>query len=315
MSINNRNGRALEFAYLNAFNSQLSPQTTVAIDENSSFNAAKASWNEIPNDLKETFRLSAIAGVRAILESEPLIIEDSGNILEIKIQPDGAGKDGDVRDILLIRKGWEIGVSVKNNNFAVKHSRLSNKLDFGKKWFGIECSNQYWDDIRPVFAYLSQCKKDGLDWNDLTSKENDVYIPLLTAFLAEINRSYAIHGEFLAKNMVEYLIGNYDFYKAIGMNTKRVTRIQPYNLRGKLNQSSKRQKPKWLIPITAFPKRIIGADFKPNSSTTVEVFMDNGWQFSFRIHNASTKVETSLKFDIQIIGMPMTFICIDYRWD
>lgn len=38
------------------------------------------------------------------------------------------------------------------------------------------------------------------------------------------------------------------------------------------------------------------------------------WQFSFRIHNASTKVETSLKFDIQIIGMPTTIVSIDCRW-
>ncbi|WP_425592252.1 HaeIII family restriction endonuclease [Eggerthia catenaformis] len=32
------------------------------------------------------------------------------------------------------------------------------------------------------------------------------------------------------------------------------------------------------------------------------------------MHNASTKVESSLKFDIQIIGMPTTIISIDCRW-
>ena len=31
---------------------------------------------------------------------------------------------------------------------------------------------------------------------------------------------------------------------------------------------------------------------------------DNGWQFSFRIHNAEDYVKTSLKFDVQIVGMP-----------
>lgn len=41
------------------------------------------------------------------------------------------------------------------------------------------------------------------------------------------------------------------------------------------------------------------------------MYLDNGWQFSFRIHNASTKVETSLKFDIQIIGMPASIITIN----
>jgi len=29
-----------------------------------------------------------------------------------------------------------------------------------------------------------------------------------------------------------------------------------------------------------------------------------GWQLSFRIHNASTLVEPSLKFDINIVGLP-----------
>lgn len=33
------------------------------------------------------------------------------------------------------------------------------------------------------------------------------------------------------------------------------------------------------------------------STNAVEMFLDNGWQLSFRIHNASTKVEPSLKFN------------------
>jgi hypothetical protein len=43
--------------------------------------------------------------------------------------------------------------------------------------------------------------------------------------------------------------------------------------------------------------------------------MDGGWQFNFRIHNASTYVEPSLKFDIQIIGMPTTIISINCSWN
>lgn len=54
-------------------------------------------------------------------------------------------------------------------------------------------------------------------------------------------------------------------------------------------------------------------DFKPKSKTTVIMSFDNGWQFSFRIHNAKDTVEPSLKFDVQIVGMPpavnITFNC------
>ena len=316
MSISNRNGRALEFAYLIVFEDQIKPKRNIIIEENSSFKAAKLAWESIPTDMQNTFLLSAKAGIMAIFDAEPLILEDGNDVLDIKIQADEAGKKGDVRDILIIRRGihWEIGVSVKNNHFAVKHSRLSRTLDFGEKWFGINCSQQYWKEIKPIFQYLAECKKKKMTWNELPSKETDVYIPLLSAFLNEVKHNYAIHGDVLVKNMVEYLIGKYDFYKTVGQNSKKLTQIQPFNFRGMLNKSSEKQKPKLIIPMSTLPKRIIAADFKPDSNNTVEIFMDEGWQFSFRIHNASTKVETSLKFDIQIVGMPSTIICIDYMW-
>jgi hypothetical protein len=47
----------------------------------------------------------------------------------------------------------------------------------------------------------------------------------------------------------------------------------------------------------------------------VELYLDSGWQFSLRIHNAATYVEASLKFDVQIVGMPTTIICIDRKWE
>ena len=42
--------------------------------------------------------------------------------------------------------------------------------------------------------------------------------------------------------------------------------------------------------------------------------MDGGWQFSFRIHNASTIVEPSLKFDIQFVGEPTSVSVIRCKW-
>lgn len=55
-------------------------------------------------------------------------------------------------------------------------------------------------------------------------------------------------------------------------------------------------------------------EFKPDSNNTLELYLDRGWQFTFRIHNASSKVESSLKFDIQIIGMPTSIVSIDCKW-
>lgn len=115
--------------------------------------------------------------------------------------------------------------------------------------------------------------------------------------------------------MVEYLLGEFDFYKVISIDNRNVTQIQTYNLRGSLNQPSSKARPRIAVPVSRLPTRIVSLDFKPNSNNTVELYMDGGWQFSFRIHNASTYVETSLKFDIQIIGMPTTIISIDCRWN
>ena len=47
----------------------------------------------------------------------------------------------------------------------------------------------------------------------------------------------------------------------------------------------------------------------------MNIYLDEGWQFSFRIHNASTYVENSLKFDIQIVWMPTSIISIESKWN
>ena len=114
--------------------------------------------------------------------------------------------------------------------------------------------------------------------------------------------------------MVEYLLGEFDFYKVIGIDSKRITQIESYNLRGTLNKQGNKKKRSIELSISTLSARIVSLEYKPYSKNTLEIYLDGGWQFSFIIHNASTKVETSLKFDIQIIGMPTTIISIDCRW-
>lgn len=314
---NNSNdfGRGYEYACINMLKSEISNHRPCQIIENSSYHAAKNAWDNIDQMQKEVYLISAMAMIDTLFEFEPLIIENDDDLLELLIQPDTRGEEGDVRDILLIRCGidWEIGLSVKHNHFAVKHSRLAKNLDFGKKWFGIECSNEYWNEIRPIFDYLEESKQNGLKWSELEDKENDVYVPLLNAFMNEIERSNSLYSD-IPKKMVEYLLGEYDFYKVISIDQKSATLLQSYNLHGTLNHRGNKITPKRIAPIVSLPDRIVSLDFKPNSNNTVELYLNNGWQFSFRIHNASTYVETSLKFDIQIIGMPTTIITVECQW-
>lgn len=311
----NNQGRAYEYICLTTLCNEIGKLRSVEIEQNSAYNAAFHAWSLITPLFQNLLTESAKSAVATIFDMEPMIIEPSNDLLKLKIQTDNEGKDGDVRDIVISRKDvqWEIGLSLKHNHFAVKHSRLAKSLDFGEKWFNIPCSDKYWADIKPIFDYLKIQKDNKRNWRELPHKDKEVYIPLLQAFMDEIIRSSNSNAE-VPQRMVEYLLGEFDFYKVISIDSRRITQIQTYNLHGRLNQASRISKPKIEVPIAYLPTRIVSLEFKPNSTNTVELYMDGGWQFSFRIHNASTKVETSLKFDIQIVGMPTTIISIDCKW-
>ena len=311
----NDNGRAYEYACLITLNEEIGKMRSVEIVRNSSYEAALRSWNNISGKLRTSLLESAKAAVFTVFDMEPMMTENSDDRLTVRIQSDDRGKQGDVRDIVVERSQmvWEIGFSVKHNHFAVKHSRLSRRLDFGQKWMGLPCSREYWNAVKPVFDYLQSEKRKNTLFRELADKDTAVYVPLLNAFVGEIKRKYEEHTDLLSR-MVEYLLGMFDFYKVISLDNKKVTQIQTYNLRGTLNRGSADSKPKIIVPVASLPTRIVSLDFKPGSSNTVELYLDNGWQFSFRIHNAEEKVNTSLKFDIELIGMPANILILNCYW-
>lgn len=307
-------GRAFEYICIRSLESEISKVRPVSIVENSNYLQDKANWDALDACTQEMMEKEAIAAIPTIMDLEPMIEECNNDVLTLKLQSDREGVLGDVRDILLMRceEEWMIGISVKHNHFAVKHSRLSSVLDFGESWFDIPCSREYWNDIAPIFSPLEQ-NRGMIAWRDLEDKENSVYVPLLRAFIREVLRCND-QDESVPRKMVEYLLGKYDFYKLVGIDRESKTNLIAFNLRGTLNRPSSNSRPRRTIPTTLLPSRIVSFCMKPNSSTTAELYMDNGWQFSFRIHNASTMVEPSLKFDIQIIGMPTTIVTIHCSW-
>ena len=314
-SSSNDQGRAYEFAWINALCERLSQIRNVTIVNNSSYHANERSWNLMNEEMQQLFIRSAYAAVDTILELEPIMVEINDDEVLLEFQRDGAGIEGDVRDIVIKRNDidWEVGLSIKHNHEAVKHSRLSHRLDFGMEWFGMPCSQQYWNDIEPIFQMLSQEKNNGTAWSELPNKENDVYIPLLEAFINEVLRSYHLNPS-LPQRMVEYLIGVCDYYKVVSVDSRRMTLVHSFNLHGTLNHPSTQKVSAFEVPIVDLPTELISIRFKPNSTNTVEMYLNNGWELSFRIHNASTLVEPSLKFDIQFIGMPLSILNIECRW-
>ncbi len=308
-------GRAFEYACLISLYQRIKDKRKVRLVEDNCYEACKKGWEHLDSQKQSLYFLSATATAEQILILEPRIEENDEDVLELLLQPDSAGENGDVRDILIIRSSikWEIGLSLKHNNLAVKHSRLATNLDFGKSWFGIKCSDKYWESIGPIFRFLQAGKENKLLFSQIEDKENNIYVPILKSFKNEL-RSILEQDDKNPAKLVEYLIGKFDFYKVISVDSKNFTSIQAVNIHKTLNLPSKNRVSSYEIPQVKLPKRLIHLDFAPESKTTLELYLDGGWQFTFRIHNASSKVEPSLKFDIQIVGMPTAIITFNCRW-
>ncbi|MDO4611911.1 MAG: HaeIII family restriction endonuclease [Candidatus Saccharibacteria bacterium] len=312
----NNQGRAFEYIFIHTLKFEVEKRRLVEIEGNSSLIAAERAWNSLDEKTQSNLKEGATAVCSTLFDVEPLLIEPNDEPLTLKIQPDDAGVAGDVRDVLASYKDrkWEIGFSLKHNHFAVKHSRLSKNLDFGKSWYGIECSDEYWKNIKPIFSSLEQFKNEQKEWKDIPDKAKKIYIPLLDEFAAELKRADENNDVDVPAKLVEYLLGKFDFYKIVSQDTDRNTKIQAYNLHGELNKKSSISSPALIVPVTELPTRIIHIGRIPDSDNTVELALDKGWHFTFRIHSASTKVETSLKFDIRIIGIPTAIVTIDCPW-
>ena len=316
MSSNSNNqGRAYEFAWMTTLFEVLNSLRQTGIEYNSSYDANKRAWNAIGKEKQAIYTVSANAAVDTIIELEPMMEENSADKLILEFQKDESGEDGDVRDIVIRRddKEWEIGLSIKHNHDAVKHSRLSHVLDFGKEWYGIPCSDKYWADIAPVFDFIKREKNKKTKWSGLADKEGDVYVPLLQAFLDEVSKAYSEDAS-VAVKMFEYLVGIKDYHKIVSRDDKRLTLIHTFNLHGTLNKSSEAKVSAFEVLKSELPMEILSMRFKKNSNTTVEIYMDNGWAFSFRIHSASELVQPSLKFDVQFISTPVSVMNIECKW-
>lgn len=301
----NNQGRAYEFVCLNSLYEAIENIRPAKIVKNSSYTAAENAWNTLSHGEQTIYTFSAKSTIKTIFALEPNIVEQSSDVLSLYIQNDQHGEEADVRDIIIERKDitWEIGLSIKHNHMAVKHSRIAKTLDFGTKWYDIPCSSTYWSDVKPTFDFLECEKVKGTYFRDLKSKEDDVYVPLLNAFVKEISLQVQANKN-VPRKMVEYLLSKYDFYKVISIDSKRITTIQSFNMYGTLNLPSRISQPSIKVPVINLPTTLLHIGFKPGSKTTIIMCFDNGWQFSFRIHNAKDVIETSLKFDIKMEGMP-----------
>jgi len=309
-------GKSFEYALLRQFYEKLEGKTEVQIIENKSFCIAKKCFENLSAKKGSEELLYASCAVNTLIDLEPRLSHSvsQDDILQLELQKDTEGRKGDVRDVLIVRclQKWEIGISAKINNDAVKHCRLSDVLDFGKEWFGINCSQDYFKEIKPVFLKLRELQVKAVTWRSLTKKYQDVYVPVLSAFTNELNRLFAQHKGKIASGLVSYVVGKKDFYKVIKYSGK--VEIEAFNFHGTLNLPFQNIQSKCLVKRVVLPdnlEKIKPKNVKSKSGyTTLLVMLNNNWELSFRIHSARTKVEPSLKFDVRIKKAPKTLFKI-----
>lgn len=313
MPSNVENGKAFEFAIAYEYVRYLTHAGyPTRIIEDEPFHTAKKCLEQFNAEDKEKYLLSARATIQSMMKLEPGFTspKNQKDIMTIRIAADNEGEDGDVRDVIFARpvSNWELGFSAKNNNDAVKHSRLSSSIDFGQKWLDYPVSEVYWNKVRPIFAHLANLKEQGIIWREIEADKPGIYKAVLDAFRQEIMRLAAEHDD-VPQKLILYLLGEKPFYKIIKEDSSSMVVVKAFNLFGELNKVVNGNHPKYKTKKVNLPTRIVEFDYKikqdgSRSDNTLNMILDNGWEISFRLHSAETKVIPSLKFDVQLLGNP-----------
>ena len=333
MNTSNANayGRAFEYSMAKVLHEKLQPSTLV---DSSALERAKYHYDTLDENTKNSFDKAALEAVDPLLTYEKKLQNlNLASPLYISMQADRRGMVGDCRDILLEMpdQHWTIGVSCKHNHYAVKHSRLSPTINFGEKWVGIPCSQEYLDKIKSILESdtLKEMRKAKKDWSDIENKEEMVYKPVVDAFIDELTRIVEGNPDAnVPAKLIKYLVGEYDFYKVFAEDKNLSTEVRAFNLAGTLGledkpakktaKKSSSKKPakkvaqKTRVPKIKLPTKVL--DIERKNDSTFYVYFDKGWQLKFRIHSASSRIQKSLKFDIQLVGVPANILSLTQKW-
>lgn len=313
-------GKAFEYACLFSLSHRIESFCSVSIVNNLPLITAINAFHSLDVETRDRYLRGAEAAVNGIMQLEPRLT-DNNNEFTISLQSDSAGQTGDVRDVVCVQSnGWELGISCKHNHEAVKHSRLSDKIDFCKDWFGYDCSDEYFERVRNVFTPLRNLRDESIMsgrpvlWQEIDNKEESCYVPVLNAFMDELRRIDRQYPETVPEQLIHYLIGYDDFYKVIMNENDGYTKIEAININETLNNSYGVHRSAINVPRLRLPRRFVSIGFRADSKNTIEIYCDNGWSVSMRIHNASSRVEPSLKFDVQLMAMPSNMYVNYIQW-
>lgn len=311
------NGKAFEYACLKAVEDELIAKSKpYDIDSSKPYVTAKKFFDSLSSSSQSLYLKAAKTATKMLSNLEPRLIEGKGT-LNLKISPDSAaiGSDGDVRDVIFSRSDakdkWEIGISCKHNHEGLRHPRITEGKDFGKDWIGINCSKDFIDEITPIIDSLDSLGKAGVKWRDIPNKQDTYYVPILNAYLKEIQRLCAANPS-APEQLLSYFFGAKDYYKVIMKESKKTTTIEGFNMNKTLNKANGKSKPVTKMPVTKMPTMLTYSDFRKKKSgspykTTIVLSFDEGWSIYMRLHNKDEIARpTSLAWEVNFGGLPPT---------
>jgi len=281
-NISDRNGRALEYKLIDFLCSNESVfKVTLTSQAKMDQKRDCRKYLRLPSMLKESYIKTA-----PIVHNWLSSIIRGRNILVDRLS-DNAAKKGDVTDIRIKTNGTEINLSIKHNHSAFKHQRpptTALRCGYARKSpEDIEFRKEY---ARIVGGFVSKSKKilpDAILFSDLGAisdgyiKDN-LYLPVCSLVAKSISKLCISPNNVQA--LFDFLIGSKSFYKIIDEDDK--VKILDFTNVG-------------------IPKEV---DVRLRDKSYVDLYFSNGWNVGMRLHTASSKLGSSLKFDTQAISLP-----------
>jgi len=308
------NGKAFEAAVAGALQSrfaELNKSAEIDIDSVYSFaDSCLAAIERANPSAHLAFLEAASAAARQFILFEPRFLEADGAI-RISLQTDSAGQLGDVRDVVVSGsyngRPHRVGISCKNNHSDLKHQRISARIDIGHDWFGSRSSPHYMAEAGKIFAEILAKKTAGIStWAELGPLKNSYYSRAIHLLAHELKLQLAKPDG--PARFITYLIGNHDFYKFIKLDQRSYVMIQAFNLHGTLGKPAAKLAPP--INIARVPTATSLMKITANEPTNLAICLEGGWQIKLRVHNASSKIEPSLKLSSSAIGSPAELFTI-----
>ncbi|MGI9877012.1 HaeIII family restriction endonuclease [Vibrio chagasii] len=275
--ISNRNGRALEFALVEAFGS-LHANTNLVGNTFDNQQRDSALFNQLNISMQTYYEKQCKSFAQWVLSNK---FADTQSLITIRRLTDQDAVAGDVTDIRLISGAQEYNISLKHNHEAVKHQRpgnlfaqlgVDNKIE-EKAYRGEikSISNDFFERVSVLNTVLFKEVKE-IDESII----NDFYEDMCHLVADTINSQRVD-----AQSAFNFLVGNCNFDKVIV--TADTIKVMEFSD----------------IQLPTFIKAT------KTSYNRVKLEFDNGFKFDMRLHTASSKFAIgktiSQKFDTKLI--------------